>query len=327
MRLICWLFGLIELALVLGLLLAVCAGGLAVYYFMPGPLAVAKTINIERGSGLGGIAVQLEREGVLNTVQGYVFQAGAAATGRRGRLKAGEYEFPANISPAGVTALLASGNVVVHKITVVDGMTVKEVVEALMADTTLTGEVGNLPPEGMLLPETYFFNRGDTRAELLKRMQDAAQKALDEAWANRAPDLPYKTPQEALVMASIVEKETGVAEERARVAGVFVNRLRRGMKLQSDPTAIYPLSNFTGNLGRELSRRDLESTSPYNTYTASALPPGPIANPGLASIRAALRPEVHDYLYFVANGSGGHAFAKTLDEHNRNVANWRQRPR
>lgn len=327
MSLIRWLFGLIELALVLGLLLAVCAGGLAVYYFMPGPLAVAKTINIERGSGLGGIAVQLEREGVLNTVQGYVFQAGAAATGRRGRLKAGEYEFPANISPAGVTALLASGNVVVHKITVVDGMTVKEVVEALMTDTTLTGEVGNLPPEGMLLPETYFFNRGDTRAELLKRMQDAAQKALDEAWANRAPDLPYKTPQEALVMASIVEKETGVAEERARVAGVFVNRLRRGMKLQSDPTAIYPLSNFTGNLGRELSRRDLESTSPYNTYTAPALPPGPIANPGLASIRAALRPEVHDYLYFVANGSGGHAFAKTLDEHNRNVANWRQRPR
>ncbi len=323
MGLIRWLFRLIELVFVLGLLLAVCAGALAVYYFVPGPLAAEKTILIERGSGVGQIAEQLEQEGVFSTAQGLVFQVGTLATGRRGTLKAGEYLFPANISPAEVTALLSAGDVIVHKITVVDGMTVKEVVEALKADTTLTGEIATLPPEGMLLPETYFFNRGDTRAELISRMRKAAEEALEAAWENRAEGLPIKTMQEALILASIVEKETGVAAERARVAGVFMNRLRLGMRLQSDPTAIYPLSNFTGNLGRELTRRDLESTSPYNTYTADGLPPGPIANPGLASIKAVMNPAVHDYLYFVADGTGGHAFARTLDEHNRNVARWR----
>ena len=319
-----WLFGLIELVLVLGLLSAAGVAAVGVYYFLPGQLAEPKTIVIERGSGMRGIAETLQYEGVFNVAQGYVFQLGAFVSGQRGELKAGEYEFPANISPAGVTALLASGNVVIHKVTVVDGMTVREVADILKAEPTLTGEVGTLPPEGLMLPETYFFNRGDTRAELVARMRKSAEEALAQAWANRAANLPYRNMQEALTMASIVEKETGVAAERPRVAGVFVNRLRKGMRLQSDPTAIYPLSNFTGNLGRELTRRDLESTSPYNTYTADGLPPGPIANPGLASIKAALNPEEHDYFYFVADGTGGHAFARTLDEHNRNVANWRR---
>lgn len=323
MGLIRWLFGIIELVVVLSLVLGAAAVGVGVYYFMPGPLAENKTIVIERG-GLGQIAETLEYEGVLNTAQALVFQAGTVATGRRGSLKAGEYEFTANISPAGVTALLAGGQVIVHKITVVDGMTVREVLEALKADTTLTGEIASIPAEGTLLPETYFFNRGDTRAELVSRMQDAAKKALDEAWAHRADNLPLKNPLEALTLASIIEKETGVATERPRVAGVFINRLRKGMKLQSDPTAIYPLSNFTGNLGRSLTSRDLETPSPYNTYYTAGLPPGPIANPGLASIKAALNPEVNDYLYFVADGSGGHAFAGTLEQHNRNVARWRQ---
>lgn len=324
MGLLRWLFGLIELLLVLGLLGAVAAAAVGVYYFMPGQLAAPKTIVIERGTGMHGIAETLLYEGVFNVEQSYVFQLGTLVTGHRGALKAGEYEFPAAISPAGVTALLASGNVVIHKITVVDGMTVREVAGLLQAEPSLTGEVGALPPEGMLLPETYFFNRGDTRAELVARMRKGAQDALEQAWASRAPNLPLKTMQEALTLASIIEKETGVAAERPRVAGVFVNRLRKGMRLQSDPTAIYPLSNYTGNLGRELTRRDLESASPYNTYTADGLPPGPIANPGLASIRAALNPEEHEYYYFVADGTGGHAFARSLDEHNRNVANWRR---
>lgn len=324
MGLIRWLFGLIELAIALCILVAICAGALAVYYIMPGPLADEKTILIERGSGVGRIAEQLEYEGVFNIAQGLVFQAGAVATGRHSRLKAGEYLFPPNISPAGVTSLLTSGNVVIHKITVIDGMTVKEVVELLKADESLAGEIASLPPEGTLMPETYFFNRGDTRAGIIERMQNASKAVLEAAWEKRAAGLPISSLQEALTLASIVEKETGVAAERPRVAGVFVNRLRRGMRLQSDPTAIYPLSNFTGNLGRELTRRDLESTSPYNTYTADGLPPGPIANPGEASIKAVMNPDVHDYIYFVADGTGGHAFARTLDEHNRNVARWRQ---
>lgn len=323
MGLIRWLFGLIELVVVLSLVLGAAVVGVGVYYYMPGPLAENKIILIER-SRLGRIADRLEQEGVFTPAQALVFQAGTVATGRRGSLKAGEYEFPANISPAGVTALLAGGQVIVHKITVVDGMTVREVLDALKADATLTGEIGTVPPEGTLLPETYFFNRGDTRAGLIARMQDAAKKALDEAWAHRADNLPLKNPLEALTLASIIEKETGVPDERPRVAGVFVNRLRRGMKLQSDPTTIYPLSHFTGNLGRSLTSKDLETPSPYNTYYAAGLPPGPIANPGLASIKAALNPEVNDYLYFVADGSGGHAFAGTLEQHNRNVARWRQ---
>ena len=322
MGLIRWLFGLIELMLILVLLLAVVTVGASFMYFMPGPLVQAKTVLIERGTGVRGIADQLVKDGVL--AQPWIFVVGTLATGRNDELKAGEYQIPANISAAELTNLLASGNVVVHKITVIDGMTVKEVVEILNAEASLAGEISDLPPEGTLLPETYFFNRGDTRAELVARMRKAGAEALEQAWASRAPDLPLKDEQEALVLASIIEKETGVAAERPRVAGVFINRLRMGMRLQSDPTAIYPLSNFTGNLGRELTRRDLESPSPYNTYTASGLPPGPIANPSLASIKAAVNPDVHDFIYFVADGSGGHAFARTLGEHNANVVRWRR---
>lgn len=324
MRIIRWLFGLIELAIVSVVLLAFVAVGAGGYYFWPGPLEADKTIVIERGTGAGRIAAQLEQEGVLTTAEGLVFQAGVLATGQRGRLKAGEYVFPAHISPAGVTALLASGNVVIYKITVVEGMTVREVADALKAEQALAGEIGPLPPEGVLLPETYFFNRGDKRADVLARMRKAGVDALAEAWDHRAANLPFKDRQEALTLASIVEKETGVATERPRVAGVFINRLRRGMKLQSDPTVIYPLSNFTGNLNRALTSKDLDTPSPYNTYYVGGLPPGPIANPGLAAIKAVLNPEVNDYLYFVADGSGGHAFASSLDEHNRNVSRWRQ---
>jgi UPF0755 protein len=319
-RLLVWL---INLAIVLGVVGVLLAGAGFFIYSKPGPLTETRTVIIERGAGLREITANLREAGVIADPP-IVFMAGALATGKRGLLKAGEYEFPAAISMAGVANMIAAGDVVIHKITVVDGMTVKEVLAALEADKSLTGAVSNTPAEGTLLPETYFFNRGDSRDELIARMQRAHREVLEQAWKNRAPGLPLKSAQEALILASIIEKETGVAKERPQVAGVFINRLRKGMKLQSDPTAIYPLSNFTGNLGRELTRKDLETPSPYNTYYAEGLPPGPIANPGAASIHAALQPQQHDYYYFVADGTGGHAFGRTLDEHNRNVARWRQ---
>lgn len=294
----------------------------AVYFWTaPGPLAETKTIMIERG-GIRQISDTLFKEGVIGEPH-QLFMVGVIATGLRGDLKAGEYEFPARASMHDVASLMASGHVVVHKVTVVEGMTVAEVLALLKADPVLDGDITTTPPEGLLLPETYFYNRGDKRAEVLARMQEAGEKALAEAWAHRDPALPLTSSQQLLTLASIVEKETGVASERARVAGVYINRLKQGMRLQSDPTTIYAL-NRTGNLGRALTLNDLKTESPYNTYMSDGLPPGPIANPGLASLQAAARPENHDFIYFVADGSGGHAFAKTLDEHNRNVAQWRQ---
>ncbi len=319
-RLIVWLINLCVLACIAGLAVA----GIGFFlYAKPGPLTEVKTVVIERGSGLPDIAAQLEQQGVIASPH-QLFIAGVIASGKRSALKAGEYEFPAGISMAGVAGKMAAGEVVVHKITVVDGMTVKEVIDLLKADSTLTGEVPTPVAEGTLLPETYHFNRGDSRRSLIERMQKANADLLAQLWPTRAPNLPLQSPEQALVLASIVEKETGVAAERAKVAGVFINRLNKGMKLQSDPTAIYPLSQFTGNLGRALTLKDLETPSPYNTYYTGGLPPGPIANPAAASIKAVLQPETHDYFYFVADGTGGHAFARTLAEHNQNVARWRQ---
>lgn len=298
----------------------------------PGPLEDTKVVAIERG-GIRQIASTLVEQGVIGapTLMGMdmqswtdkLFIAGVMVSGQRTRLKAGEYEFPAHASMREVAALMSSGTVVVHKITVVEGMTVAEVLAQLKAEPVLEGEITAAPPEGLLMPETYFFNRGDKRAEVLARMQEAGTEALATAWAHRDPALPLTSPQQLLTLASIVEKETGVPAERARVAGVYINRLKRGMRLQSDPTTIYGL-NRSGNLGRALTLNDLKSESPYNTYFVDGLPPGPIANPGVASLEAAARPETHDYVYFVADGSGGHAFARTLNEHNSNVAKWRQ---
>ncbi len=188
----------------------------------------------------------------------------------------------------------------------------------------LEGSSGEIPPEGSLAPDSYEVRPGDSRASVLARMTEAQRAWLDLAWANRAPDLPYGTPQEALIMASIIEKETGVAAERPQVASVFVNRLRKGMKLQTDPTVIYGITKGQGALGRGLRQSELRAETPYNTYVVTGLPPTPIANPGPASIEAALNPADTDYIFFVADGTGGHAFAKTLAEHNRNVARWRE---
>lgn len=288
----------------------------------PGPLEQDKTVLVPRGSGATEIAELLERSGVIGNDM--LFLGAAQVIGAGASLKAGEYVFPAGISTRGAVELLQSGKTVVRRLTVPEGYTTVQILDLLRGAEGLFGEVEGKPAEGSLLPETYHYSWGDTRQGVLERMRAGMKKALDEAWAGRAPDLPLKDKHEALVLASIVERETGVSAERPRVAAVFVNRLRQGMKLQSDPTVIYGLSNGTGSLDRPISKADLAARHPYNTYVIDGLPPGPIANPGLAALQAVMRPADSDDLYFVADGSGGHAFAKTLAEHNRNVTRWRK---
>ncbi|OWJ67138.1 endolytic transglycosylase MltG [Inquilinus limosus] len=307
-------------------LAAVIGGGVAWFlhsYRAPGPLTAPATLVIERGSGLTAIAAQLETAGVIENR--WVFLAGAALDGGDRSLKAGEYAFAAGISPADAADLLARGSNVSHKITVAEGLTSAEIAALVQGEPLLTGEVGDIPAEGTLLPETYQFIRGDTRPAVIDRMRKAMRQELDALWARRTNGLPFKSPQEAVTMASIVEKETGVPAERPTVASVFLNRLQAGMPLQADPTVIYALTQGRKPLGRPLTRADWKLDSPYNTYLVAGLPPGPIANPGRDALAAVLKPAVTDYYYFVADGSGGHVFARTLEEHNRNVAEWQKR--
>jgi UPF0755 protein len=223
-----------------------------------------------------------------------------------------------------VLGLLNRGGNVFRQFVFAEGRTSWEVVQALMAEDELTGEIAGIPPEGSLAPAGYDFQKGDTRESLLARMREQQERILAEAWESRAPDLPIETPEELLILASIVEKETGVAEERAEVAAVFVNRLRLGMRLQTDPTVIYGITEGQGSLGRGIRASELAAATPYNTYVIQGLPPTPIANPGRAAIEAAANPAISEYLYFVADGTGGHAFATTLEEHNANVVQWRR---
>jgi len=286
----------------------------------PGPLAEPHTVLINPGQGVLDIGAELQAEGVVASP--WLFALVAGLTGPD-HLKAGEYLFEAHLSLEQVVGLMRRGRTVVHRLTVPEGLTSAQVVALLQAEPLLAGEVGPVPAEGTLLPDTYNFSRGDQRSALILRLRTAMAAALSQAWAQRAPHLPFKTPAEAVTLASVVEKETGRPGERPLVAGVFINRLASGMPLQSDPTVIYALTNGAGPLGRPLSRADLQLESPYNTYRIPALPPGPIANPGRAALQAVLHPEAHSYLYFVADGTGGHAFAATLEQHNQNVAAWR----
>ena len=295
---------------------------LIAYLDRPGPNAEPATVVLPRGIGVAAIAEKLTDEGVIRSP--LMFRLAVRLTDRDRDLKAGEYAFPAEVTPRGVLGMLERGEAVARRVTIAEGLTVAEVFRLLDETPGLTGPLPEPPPEGSLLPETYFYALGDSRRSIVKRMRGAMTDALDRAWADRAEGLPLASEEEALILASIVDKETAIAAERRQVAAVFINRLRKGMPLQSDPTVIYGLTQGEGPLGRQLTRKDWEHDSPFNTYQNPGLPPGPIGNPGRDSIAAVLDPADVDYLYFVADGTGGHAFARTLAEHNRNVAVWRR---
>jgi UPF0755 protein len=308
------------------LLLAVVLGAAAYWtnqrFEEPGPLAEDKLVNIPRGVGIRDIGEILSREGVIRDP--WIFIAGAAAMKARGAdLKFGEYQFTKGASPRDVADTLVEGKVVQHQFTVAEGLTSEQIVARLLENDKLVGNIREVPREGSLLPDGYRFTRGTARDDMLKRMEAAQTRVLKEAWGRRAADLPVTSPEQLLVLASIIEKETGKADERTRVAAVFVNRLKSKMKLQSDPTIIYGLVGGKGSLGRGILRSEITQPTPYNTYVIEGLPPGPIANPGRASIEAAANPARTRELFFVADGTGGHAFSETYDQHQKHVAKLR----
>jgi UPF0755 protein len=308
------------------LVLLVIAGGAALYlgnerFDAPGPLAEDKIVSIPHGSGIREVADVLQHEGVID--QPWVFIGGVLVLKAREDLKAGEYQFPAHASIRDVVATIIDGKVVAHQISFPEGLTSEQIVARLLQDDVLTGNIREIPREGTLLPDTYNFNRGVTREQMIQRMQAAQQRVLKEVWDHRSPDLPLKTPDQLVILASLIEKETGKPDERSRVAAVFVNRLKQRMRLQSDPTIIYGLVGGKGTLGRPIMKSEIEQPTPYNTYLIDGLPPGPIANPGRASLEAAANPARTRELYFVADGTGGHVFAESYDQHQKNVARLR----
>ena len=311
------------LLLVLLLLLAGLGAGGFWYaqrvFAAAGPAAEPVQMVVPRG-GMTTIAEALAERGVVRDPR--AFLAAAWLTRGEGPLRAAEFVFPAGASLRDVLEVLRRARPVQRRLTIPEGLTARQIAALIERAEGLTGD-GPAFDEGALLPETYAYQWGDTRAAIVRRADAAMEAALAETWAARAPNLPLRTPREPLILASIVERETGKADERARVAGVFINRLRRNMPLQSDPTAAYAAADG-GVLERALTRADLDRDHPFNTYRIRGLPPGPIASPGRDSLRAVVQPEATEFLFFVADGSGGHAFARTLDEHNRNVARWRE---
>ena len=304
---------------------ALAIGGAAVYvyvqYTSPSNMAQERDIIIPQGTGVRGIAEIFQRENIIT--EPLIFLAGVRFSQLDRSLRAGEYHFPARVSPKRAAEILANGDTVKRFVTIPEGLRSGEIVERINLVDGLSGEITNIPADGTLLPETYQFSFGDTKQSIIDRMRTAHDQMVEQLWPGRQEGLPFDTIEEAVILASIVERETGVAGERARVAGVFVNRLRRDMRLQSDPTVAYALSPEK-RLERPLTRKDWRFESPYNTYVNAGLPPGPITNPGREAFYAVLHPAATEDLYFVADGTGGHAFARTLDEHNRNVAKWRR---
>jgi UPF0755 protein len=287
----------------------------------PGPLPEDRVVNIPRGSGMRDIADVLTQQGVID--QPYVFMGGVLVLKAREDLKAGEYQFKAHSSLRDVVATMVEGKVVEHQINFPEGLTSEQIIARLRDADAFTGEIKEVPREGSLLPDTYDFTRGVTREQMIQRMQLAQERAVREIWDHRSADLPLKTPDQLVILASLVEKETGKPDERSRVAAVFVNRLKQKMRLQSDPTIIYGLVGGKGTLGRPIMKSEIDQPSPYNTYQIDGLPPGPICNPGRAALEAAANPARTRELYFVADGTGGHAFAETYEQHQKNVARLR----
>jgi len=315
-RLVGWTIGLA--------LMAIAGAGLSWFLATSsGPLDKPRIVDIPLGSSTIDIATRLHEHGVVDNSIMTMLGITAVRYAFEIEVKAGEYEFAAGSTLVDVLRKIKSGRTVFYKVSMPEGFTSWQVVERLKANEVLAGDIEEPPSEGELLPDTYLFNRGGTRQSIIERMRGAQRKFIEDLWPTRAEGLPFKTPQDALVLASIVEKETGKADERAHVAAVFINRLRKGMRLQSDPTIIYGITRGQGKLDRPLNRSDIRKKTDYNTYQINGLPPTPIANPGRASIKAVLNPIATDDLYFVADGTGGHVFAKTLAQHNANVRKWR----
>lgn len=287
----------------------------------PSPVAEESEILIQSGQSGHDVANMLADRGlVTDATLFYVLLRIQPFS-----IKAGEYAIPPHASIKDIAGVLREGKTIQREFTLAEGLTVKQALILLQQNELLTGEIKEMPAEGSLLPDTYSFVRGEARDALIKRMQDALTKLLDELWAARDPVLPLKSKEEAVILASIVEKETGKAEERKKIAGLFYNRLKIGMPLQTDPTIVYAVTDGLGHMGgKAIYKKDLNIDSPYNTYRVTGLPPTPIANPGRAALEAVFAPEKHDYLYFVADGTGSHVFSTTLNEHNKNVVKWRK---
>ncbi|MCB1424254.1 MAG: endolytic transglycosylase MltG [Zhengella sp.] len=310
-------------------ILAVIAIGIALWFgreefVAPGPAATATTFTVPRAAGTSQIAAQLARRNLITDER--IFSLGVRAFGNDGTLKAGEYEIKAGASMKDIMELLKSGRSILYSLTVPEGFTVAQVMKRIEQNEVLTGDMpAEMPPEGSLIADTQKFERGTARKDLVERMRKAQEQLVQRIWERRDPDIPVTDINEFVTLASIVEKETGVADERPRVAAVFINRLRKGMRLQSDPTIIYGLFGGEGKPSdRPIYRSDIEKPTPYNTYVIDGLPPAPIAIPGRASLEAVANPSTTDELFFVADGTGGHVFARTLDEHNENVRRWRE---
>lgn len=316
------LAGLFAGLTLIAIVAAAGAGYMVWQAWQPAPTEEDMVVTVPRGVGVRTIGEILAAEDVVPSR--WHFMAWSRLLPDNRTLKAGEYELPAGATGAEILEILRAGRTVQYILTIPEGRTSFEIVELLRSEDDLTGEIEEIPPEGTLLPESYAYSRGDARAAMIERMTAEMAATVDRLWDERDDDLPFGTQSDAVTLASIIEKETGVDGERHLVASVFANRLRRGMPLQSDPTVIYALTEGREPLGRTLFRSDWAVDHPYNTYRVDGLPPGPIANPGVDSLQAAMNPAESDYLYFVADGSGGHAFAATLDEHNRNVAAWRR---
>jgi UPF0755 protein len=313
-----------NLVLTLVFLLTVASGvGFVIgkqRFDLPGPLKADRIVNIPKG-GVRDVADLLQKEGVID--QPWLFTAGALMMKAKDDLKYGEYRFVKSASLRDVVETIIEGKVVQHSFAMAEGLTSDQIVQRLLENDVLTGNIREIPREGTLLPETYAFTRGMTREQMIQRMQQAQRRAVQEIWERRMPDLPIRTVEQFVTLASIIEKETGKPEERTRVAAVFVNRLKQKMKLQSDPTIIYGLVGGKGSLGRPIMRSEIDQPTPYNTYVIDGLPPGPIANPGRASLEAAANPARTKEIFFVADGTGGHAFAENYETHQKNVARLR----